>query len=242
MSPYYFRNVYRDDFQGLFLAQYIKRIKKFKKVAIFYEVNDYSMGLMQAFVKEALKLRIRIVGTEAFTNETTDFKPQLTNFKMRRPDAIFVPAYHPQALLIASQAKSLGIKATIFGADGLDNAVMLNNPDTEGLFVTTPFLVDKAGPAAAGFIKAHKKAHDGADPGWMTANTYDAFGMAVAAIKKVGENRVKIREYLAAINSAGKGYNGVTGLTFFDKNGDCLKAAYVKEIKNGKWVSAKQMD
>ncbi|NQU64198.1 MAG: ABC transporter substrate-binding protein [SAR324 cluster bacterium] len=242
MSPFYFRNVYRDDFQGLFLAQYVKKVKKFKKVAIFYEVNDYSMGLMQAFVKEALKLKIRIIGTEAFTNETTDFKPQLTNFKMMRPDAIFVPGYHPQALLIASQAASLGIKTVIFGADGLDNAAMENNPDTEGLFVTTPFLVDKAGPAAAGFIKAHKKARNNEDPGWMTANTFDAFGMAVDAIKAVGENRVKIREYLAGINSAGNGYKGVTGLTYFDANGDCLKAAYVKEIKNGKWVSSKQLD
>ena len=242
MSPFYFRNVYRDDFQGLFLAQYIKKVKKFKTVAIFYEVNDYSMGLMKAFVKEALNLKIRIVGTEAYTNETTDFKPQLTNFKMRRPDAIFVPGYHPQALLIASQAASLGIKSVIFGADGLDNGVMLNNPDTEGLFVTTPFLVDKAGPAAAGFIRAHKKARGGEDPGWMTANTYDAFGMAAEAIEAVGENRVRIRDYLAGINSAAKGYEGVTGLTYFDENGDCLKAAYVKEIKNGQWNSAQQMD
>ncbi len=241
MSPFYFRNVYRDDFQGLFLARYIKKIKKFKKVAIFYEVNDYSMGLMSAFMKEALKLKINIVGTEAYTNETTDYKPQLTKFKRMRPDAIFVPGYHPQALLIASQAASLGIKAAMFGADGLDNPAMLANPDADGLFVTTPFLVDKAGPKASGFIAKHRKDR-GEDPGWMTANTYDAFGMAAEAINAVGQDRVKIRDYLAAINNASNGYDGVTGLTFFDANGDCLKAAFVKEIKNGKWVSAQQMD
>jgi len=240
LSPYYFRNVYRDDFQGLFLAQYVNKVKKFKKIAIFYEVNDYSMGLMAAFMQEALKLKIQILGTEAYTSETTDFKPQLTKFKMMKPDAIFIPGYHPQALLIASQAASLGIKATLFGADGLDNPVMLNNPDTEGLFVTTPFLVDKAGPKASGFISRHKKARN-EDPGWMTANTYDAFGMAIEAIKAVGTDREKIREYLAAINSAEKGYDGVTGLTYFDENGDCLKAAFVKEIRKGQWVSAQQL-
>jgi branched-chain amino acid transport system substrate-binding protein len=240
MSPYYFRNVYRDDFQGLFLAKYAKQVKNFKRVAVFYEVNDYSMGLMSAFMKEALQLGIQILGTEAYTNETTDYKPQLTKFKMMRPDAIFVPGYHPQALLIASQAASLGIKATLFGADGLDNPVMLNNPDTEGLFVTTPFLPDKAGPKAAGFINRHRQAR-GEDPGWMTANTYDAFGMAVAAIKAVGPNREKIREYLADIDSVDNAYDGVTGLTYFDANGDCLKAAFVKEIRNGKWVSAEQL-
>lgn len=240
MSPYYFRNVYRDDFQGLFLARYIKEVKNFKTVAIFYEVNDYSMGLMSAFMKEALKLKIRILGTEAYTNETTDFKPQLTKFKRMKPDAIFIPGYHPQGLLIASQAASLGIDAALFGADGLDNPEMLKNPDAEGLFVTTPFLVDKAGPKASSFIAAHKKEY-GQDPGWMTANTYDAFGMAVEAIKAVGTNREQIREYLANINNPDSGYEGVTGLTYFDENGDCLKSAYVKEIKNGKWTSAEQM-
>lgn len=240
MSPYYFRNVYRDDFQGLFLARYAKQVRGIDTVAIMYEINDYSMGLMSAFMKEAVKQKINVLGTEAFTQETTDFKPQLAKFKMMRPDAIFIPGYHPQALLIASQAASLGIKAPLFGADGLDSPEMLKNPDAEGLFVTTPFLVGSAGPKAAGFIDDHRKEY-GEDPGWMTANTFDAFGMAVEAIKNVGENRERIREYLAGINSPETGYDGVTGLTYFDENGDCLKSAYVKEIKNGKWVAAEQM-
>lgn len=240
MSPYYFRNVYRDDFQGLFLARYIKKVKNFDKVVIFYEVNDYSMGLMSAFMKEALKLKIRILGTEAYTNETTDFKPQLTKFKMMRPDAIFIPGYHPQALLIASQARSLRIKAPLFGADGLDNEAMLKTPDTEGMFVTTPFLVEKAGPSAKGFIRSHRKQY-GEEPGWMAANTYDAVGMAVKAIRKVGNDREKIRAYLAGINSRENGYEGVTGLTYFDGNGDCMKSAFIKEVRGGKWVGAEQM-
>ncbi|MBL7211065.1 MAG: ABC transporter substrate-binding protein [Desulfobacteraceae bacterium] len=240
MSPYYFRNVYKDDFQGFFLAKYADRIKGFKKMAIFYEVNDYSMGLMLAFMKEAKKLGIKILGTEAYTSDTTDFKPQLTKFKMMKPDALFIPGYAPQGTLIVSQARSLSMKnVAFFGADGLDDDVMVKNPDAEGLFVTTPFLPDKAGPQAAGFIKAYKKKY-GKDPNWFAANTYDAVGLAAAAIKAVGQDREKIREYLASINSKEKAYDGVAGKTYFDKNGDCLKDAFVKEIKDGKWVSAEK--
>jgi branched-chain amino acid transport system substrate-binding protein len=239
MSPYYFRNVYKDDFQGAFLARYVDEVKGIKRVAIFYEVNDYSMGLMSAFMKEAVKRGIKILGTEAYTPDTTDFKPQLTKFKMMRPDAIFIPGYAPQGTLIASQAVSLGLKAGFFGADGLDDDLMVKNPDAEGLFVTTPFLPDKAGPAAAKFIKSYKKVY-GKDPNWFAANTYDAVGMAAAAIKAVGMDRDKIREYLASLNSADNAYVGVTGKTYFDMNGDCLKAAFIKEIKGGNWVSAKQ--
>ncbi|MBW2204383.1 MAG: ABC transporter substrate-binding protein [Deltaproteobacteria bacterium] len=240
MSPYYFRNVYRDDFQGLFLAKYVKTVKDYKKIAIFYEVNDYSMGLMLAFMKEAKKLGIKILGTEAYTADTTDFKPQLTKFKMMKPEAIFIPGYAPQGTLIISQARSLGMKdVAFFGADGLDDDLMVKNPDTEGLFVTTPFLPDKAGPQAAGFVKAYRKKY-GKDPNWFAANTYDAVGIGAQAIKVVGQNREKIRDYLASINSKDKAYDGVAGKTYFDKNGDCLKEAFVKKIKNGKWVSAEK--
>jgi branched-chain amino acid transport system substrate-binding protein len=240
MSPYYFRNVYKDDFQGLFLAKYAKEVKGYKKVAIFYEMNDYSMGLMNAFMKQAKKNGIRILGKEAYTAETTDFKPQLTKFKMMKPDAVFIPGYAPQGTLIISQAKSLGMNNVDFlGADGLDDNLMLKNPDTEGLFVTTPFIPDKAGPNAAAFIKAYQEKF-GIEPNWFAANTYDAVGIAAQAIAQAGPNREKVREYLAAMDTKAKAYDGVAGKTYFDKNGDCLKEAFVKEIKNGKWVGAEK--
>jgi branched-chain amino acid transport system substrate-binding protein len=240
MSPFYFRNVYKDDFQGLFLAKYAKLARGFQKVAIFHEVNDYSMGLKLAFAQEARRLGIQIVGTEAYTSDTTDFKPQLTKIKMMKPDAIFIPGYAPQGTLIVSQAAALGLKnVAFFGADGLDDDLMLKNPDAEGLFVTTPFLPDKAGPQAASFIEAYKKKY-GKEPNWFAANAYDGVGMSAQAIAAVGPDRVKIRDYLASINSKEKAYKGVAGDTYFDENGDCLKDAFVKEIKGGKWVSAEK--
>jgi branched-chain amino acid transport system substrate-binding protein len=239
MSPYYFRNIYRDDFQGAFLARYADEVKGFKRIAIFYQVNDYSLGLMSAFMKEAVKRGIKILGTEPYTSDTTDFKPQLIKFKMMRPDAIFNPGYAPQGTLIASQAAGLGLKVKLFGADGLDDDLMLKNPDAEGLFVTTPFLADKAGPQAAQFIESYKRVF-GKDPNWLAVNTYDAVGMAAEAIKVVGMDRERIRDYLAGINSLDKAYVGVAGKTYFDENGDCLKPAFIKEIKDGKWISAEE--
>jgi branched-chain amino acid transport system substrate-binding protein len=239
MSPYYFRNVYKDDFQGTFLARYAKKVMEFNKIAIFYENNDYSIGLKDAFVAEAKNLGLSILGEEAYTNETTDFTSQLTKFRAMGPDAIFIPGYAPQAKLIVAQAAKLGMRVGYFGADGLDDDILLEIPETEGLFVTTPFLPDKAGPAAASFIEAYREKY-GVEPNWFAANTYDAVGMAVAAIKSVGTDREKIREYLANINSVAGAYKGVTGATFFDENGDCLKPAFVKMIKGGQWFSAER--
>ena len=236
-SPYYFRNVYKDDFQGDFLARYAGEVMHFKKIAIFYEVNDYAMGLKDAFMRQAKKVGLRVIGAESYMAETTDFKAQLTKFKMMRPDAIFIPGYAPQATLLISQARSLGLKCAFFGADGLDDEIMLKNPDADGLFVTTPFLVDRGGAMVKEFVVRYREKF-GIEPNWFAANTYDAVGLAAAAIAAVGNDREKIRAYLAAISSPANAYQGITGKTYFDENGDCLKAAFVKVVKNGAWVSA----
>jgi len=220
-------------------ARYAQKVMEFDKIAIFYENNDYSIGLKDAFVTEANNLGLTILGEEAYTNETTDFTSQLTKFRAMRPDAIFIPGYAPQAKLIVAQAAKLGMRVGYFGADGLDDNILLEIPETEGLFVTTPFLPDKAGQAAAAFIEAYRVKY-GVEPNWFAANTYDAVGMAVAAIKSVGADREKIREYLADIDSIAEAYQGVTGATFFDENGDCLKPAFVKMIKGGQWFSAER--
>ncbi len=60
-------------------------------------------------------------------------------------------------------------------------------------------------------------------------------------IKKAGPDRKKIRDGLAAHDSPAKAYQGLTGATYFDKNGDCQKPAFVKLVKDGKFVPAQQM-
>ena len=62
--------------------------------------------------------------------------------------------------------------------------------------------------------------------------------MIVEAIEKKGESRKSIRDHLGSLTSPEKGYQGITGLTYFDENGDCLKPAYVKQVVKGKFVAA----
>ena len=150
-SPYYFRNVFTDAFQGSFLAQYAAK-QGLKKVAILHQVNDYSIALKDAFVAEAEKLGLTIVGVESYQAQATDFKPQLTKFKLRRPDVLFVPGYAPEGKTIAVQAKELGVP--MLGGDGLESDIMLEVPESEGLTVTTPFYAGKASDEAKAFIAA----------------------------------------------------------------------------------------
>ena len=171
--------------------------------------------------------------------DNTDFKAQLTSIKAKQPDLIFLSGLYSQAGLIASQAREVGITAQLFGADGVDSPDFLEiaGDAAEGTYVTTPFVFGLGDPKAQKMAMAFEKEF-GVAPDTWAALTYDAVGMIVEAIEKGGENRKAIRDHLASINSPEKGYDGITGLTYFDENGDCTKPAYVKIVKDGQFVPA----
>jgi branched-chain amino acid transport system substrate-binding protein len=237
---WFFRNCYTDDYQGQYLASYVvpKLLKK-NKVAIFYENNDYAIGLKDAFVVGAKMSGVTVTGTEAYVAKTTDFTPQLTKLLVDMPETIFLCGYHPEGALIAGQARKLGFTGPFFGADGIDNEdyIKIGGEATENTYLTVPFLAASAGPAGKEFAERFKKAYD-RDVDWMSANAYDCLGILAAVIAKTGPDRNKIRDGLAAMNGPKFGYEGITGLTFFNSKGDCFKPAFVKMVKDGKFVSA----
>jgi branched-chain amino acid transport system substrate-binding protein len=234
-----FRNIYRDDFQGRFLARYISRVMGLKKVAVFHDMNDYGIGLADAFAKEAAALGLAVAGVEAYLKGAQDFSPQLTKIKAEAPDALFIAGYSAEGALIADQAAAVGLDVPKFGADGLDNEdyIKIAGPAAEGTFLTAPFLAEAAGPEAAAFIAAFK-ARFGRDPDYMSANAYDATGLLAAILAQTGPDREKVRDALAAMNSPATAYAGVTGLNYFDDNGDCQKPAFVKTVAGQKFVAA----
>ncbi|MFW6147442.1 MAG: ABC transporter substrate-binding protein [Thermodesulfobacteriota bacterium] len=237
---WFFRNCYTDDFQGKYLASYVvpKLLKK-EKVAIFYENNDYAIGLKDSFVAGAKESGVTVTGTEAYVAKTTDFTPQLTKLLRDKPESIFLCGYHPEGALIAGQARKLGFNGPLFGADGIDNIdyIKIGGKAADNTYLTVPFLAASAGPAGKAFAENFEKA-TGREVDWMSANAYDCLGILAQVIEKVGPDRKKIRDGLAAINSKEKGYEGVTGLTYFDSKGDCYKPAFVKKVENGKFVPA----
>ena len=237
---WFFRNCYTDDFQGKYLATFVvpKLLGK-NSVAIFYENNDYAIGLKDSFMAGAKSAGVTVTGAEAYVAKTTDFTPQLTKLLQDKPETIFLCGYHPEGALIAGQARKLGFNGPLFGADGIDNEdyIKLGGKATDNTYCTVPFLAASAGPAGQEFAKQYKEAY-GRDVDWMSANAYDCLGILAQVIAETGPDREKIREGLAAINSEANGYKGITGLTYFDKKGDCAKPAFVKMVKDGKFVAA----
>ncbi|MCY3549440.1 MAG: ABC transporter substrate-binding protein [Candidatus Poribacteria bacterium] len=247
-SDWTFRNLYRDDFQGEFIANYIKNyMKEFQSVAILFDNDDYGRGLRDGFSAAAEEIGIEIVASEAYDRDNTDFKAQLTSIKAKNPDLIFISGLYGQAGLIAKQAREAGITAQFFGADGVDSPdyLIIAGPAAEGTYLTTPFTFELGGEQAKQVASSFESEY-GVPPDTWAALTYDAVGMIAEAIEKtynreatLAENRKAIRDHLASLDTPEEGYKGITGLTYFDKNGDTVnKPAYVKIVKDGQFATA----
>ncbi len=237
---WFFRNCYTDDFQGKYLASHVvpKLLGK-NSVAIFYENNDYAIGLKDSFIAGAKSAGLKVTGVEAYVAKTTDFTPQLTKLLRDKPDTIFLCGYYPEGALIAGQARKLGFNGPLFGADGIDNEdyIKIGGKATDNTYMTVPFLASAASQAGKDFAKQYKAAY-GRDVDWMSANAYDALGILAEVIGKTGPDRKKIRDGLAAYNSKANAFIGITGATYFNEKGDTYKPAFVKMVKNGKFVAA----
>jgi branched-chain amino acid transport system substrate-binding protein len=236
-GPYTFRNLYRDDYQGIFLARLAKELGA-KRVAVFYDNDDYGIGLKKAFVAEAAEQGLEIIGEEAYVREQTfDYSVGLDKFAARKPDVIFVSGLYSEAATIIKQARSKGISAAFLGGDGVDSPgfIEIAGEAAEGMIVTSPFVFTEENEKAVRFREAYHE-HNGYDPDTWAALSYDAVMMAAEAIRAVGPDREAIREWFAGRNSEEKGYLGVTGNTYFDEEGDCLKPAWVKVVRDGEFV------
>jgi branched-chain amino acid transport system substrate-binding protein len=238
-SDWAFRNIYRDDFQGIAIARYIKNSLKNDNVVIFFENDNYGAGLKDAFEQEAEKIGLKILTAEPFVREDSDFKPQLTNAGVYKPKIIFIAGLYREASLIVSQARDMGFTSQFIGGDGLfsDDFLTGGLKAVEGTLLTVPFVFELGGEKAQALYDISVTKYGEAPDCW-TALTYDAVSIVADAIREKGEDRKAIRDKLASMNSPEKAYPGITGATYFDKNGDCNKPIQVAIVRDGKFLAA----
>ncbi|MEA4855759.1 ABC transporter substrate-binding protein [Solidesulfovibrio sp.] len=236
-----FRTIYRDDYQGKFLAKYMAKALGLRKVALLYENNDYGLGLKKSFLKQARRRGLAVVAVEAYKKGDLDFTALLTKMKSAGPQGLFIAGYYAEAALIANQAATVGLAVPKFGADALDSPdfLRLAGPAAENTFMTAPAFDVSPDSAGSRFTAAFAQRF-GREADWMNAYAYDAAGVLLAAAAKAGPDRAKIRAALAAMRPRAVGYAGVAGPIAFDASGDCLRSAFVKTVKNGAFVAAPQ--
>ncbi|MDD5068178.1 MAG: ABC transporter substrate-binding protein [Candidatus Pacebacteria bacterium] len=228
-GDYIFRDVPSDLFQAKYAAQFAYNTLKKTKVAIVYINNDWGIGLNKAFTDAFTALGGSVVSSEAYAPDSQDLRSQITKVKASTADLFYFPSFTDGAIAGIKQAKVLGLKQPIFGADSWDDNKIWDTlgKDGEGVMYT------RVKTNSTDAFKASMKAKLGNDSIIYPSNfAYDGIKILAQVISQVGTDSTKIKDALYKVNYNG----GVSNLNIqFDKNGDPVGADYnVLVVKNAK--------
>jgi branched-chain amino acid transport system substrate-binding protein len=231
-----FRTCFTDDQQGEVAARFVKGDLKKNKVGIFYAAQDtYSSGLARSFRDEFKKLGGQVVVDKGYQKGETNFTTYLNELEAARPEIIFVPNYYNDMVLIARQAKQVGIPGDHFvGGDGWDSSDLIEGAATEleGAYFTNHYAPDVPWPNSKKFVEAYKAKYKGQDPSSLAAQGYDAARLLFDAIGRATEVKPDaVRKALAET----KNFQGATGTLTIDKDRNANKPIVVVQIRDKKF-------
>lgn len=236
-----FRICFSDPAQGTKSAEYIGMNQLASKVAIIYDSSDpYSSGICESFKAEATNQGFEVVASEAFTADSkTDFKVQLQKAKDSGADLLFLPVYYQEASLILQQANDVGYAPKIFGCDGFDGLLDVENFNldlAEGVMLLTPFAADAQDEATQKFVAAYAEKYNNEVPIQFAADAYDAIYAIKAAIEEAGATAdMTASELCDAMNGTMTKITlkGLTGTITWDESGEPNKEPKAVVISGG---------
>jgi branched-chain amino acid transport system substrate-binding protein len=233
VGDYIFRVCFLDPFQGSVVAKFAREHVKATTAAVLWDQkSDYSIGLAEVFEKRFTALGGQVLAKEAYAQGDTDFRPQLTALKQHKPDVLFVPGYYTDAGWIARQARELGIQATLIGGDGWesDKIFELGGSAIDGAYYVAHFAIEAPSPMMRRYVPAYQKAY-GKEPDGLSALSYDATMVAIAAMKRAPDlSGPSLRAAIAET----KDFEGVAGTITLDEKRNPVKPAFVVQISGGK--------
>ncbi|HIY00320.1 MAG TPA: ABC transporter substrate-binding protein [Candidatus Blautia faecipullorum] len=240
-----FRMCFTDPMQGTKSAQFISEHELATKVAVLYDsMADYNVGIHDSFVEAAGEYGLEVVADEAYTTDSnTDFSVQLSKIKDSGAELLFLPNYYSDNALILQQASEAGMDdITVFGVDGMDGILSVENFDTslaEGVMLLTPFSATGEDEATKSFVKAYNDAHNGETPNQFAADAYDViYAMKLAADDAAITPDMSNEDISAAMSASMLNIelDGLTGKAKWTEDGECDKEPRAFVIQDGVYV------
>ncbi|WP_291441266.1 ABC transporter substrate-binding protein [Desulfovibrio sp.] len=238
-KKYYFRACFIDPYQGAAAATYARENLGFKKAAVLMDMtNDYAVGLASFFSRSFKKQGGEVVSTLKYSSGDQDFTAQLTELISKQPDIVFMPAYFAEGAIIMKQARELGAKFRLMGADAMDNpdTLKLGGKAAEG-FLHTTFPYDPAmtnmSEAAQRFTDAWKATYPNKETNVNGALGYNSYFIIIDAIKRA--NSAEPQAIAKALGET-KDLSTALGVLSINESHDAEMPVGIIEYKDGKRV------
>lgn len=252
LSPLVFLTSLTTDEQGRDMARYAVGKKGWKRVAVLAPNSKLGQELGSAFADEAKKLGGNVVANVsypeiAYKKSSTgkekgrgnvDYSGEVRRVRAAHPQAIYIPGYYDELVLITSQLSFSDVASVLLGANGWNEnrLIRMCGKYVEGAYFTAAYFSEAPNAAVRNFHNSYLNKY-GAKPGYLAAQSYDATRMVLDGLDRGAKDGKQLAGYLKDVKS----YNGVSGqITLKDANGKPSKEASILTIRQGVIVEAEK--
>lgn len=245
VNPWIFKTAQSDVYAAAKVIDYLKA-KKLMKVAVISVANAFGQSGLEQLKKQAPPAGITLVAEESFQPTDTDMTTQIMKIRGTPAQAVICWGTNPGPAIVAKNMQSLGVKLPLVMSHGVANKKFIELAGSAANGVVFPagkLLIAESIPKseaqrsvllkyAEDFKQTYSK-----DADTFGGHAYDALQLVVEALKAVGPDRQKIRDYLETAT-----FTGISGNFKFsakDHNGLIKDAFAMVKIVDGKWVPEK---
>ncbi len=227
--------------EGRILTRYAAENLGTKKIAVFYQNDEYGLGLLRG-VKYgvAASKGVRLVGQASYEVTDTDVSAQAVKLRGSGADTVFIAATPGQGALIVREMAKLGWRPTLLATFTLGDPIMftLAGEAWNDVYSTAYFPLPGLGDARVDQMLATLIRYNAA----LARSPYNALAGVtfieplVEALRRTGPTVTKDR-VVAALESL-RNWNGEVsrGITFGPNRRQGLNRIYIVKASGGKYV------
>jgi branched-chain amino acid transport system substrate-binding protein len=221
--------------------------KKITKVAIITVTAGFGDFGRQELKRVAPVYSISIVADERYGPKDSDMTAQLTKIKGSNAQALINWSIGPPQVLVTKNWKQIGMTIPLYQSHGFGNKrnIELAGGAAEGLLCPLGHIIVaekvKADHPEKAVVMKYKSEYEKrfkADVSGFGGYAHDALYLLVDAMKAVGPDKAKIRQYLETKVKKWPGASGVFNFSPQDHTGLNKDAFEMIVVKNGDWAFA----
>ena len=239
-GQYIFRVIPADDVNSKILAKYVISNLKIKKIGIFKDSADqYSQGLANAFNNELVSAGGKVVDTKEFSTIPVTNQASVQAMVSGGAEGILIAGSAPsQAIAVAEAAKEISPQIKLIGGHALYLYELLKDgkENVEGMYVSSPWHAKVPKPEVQTYAKSFGQMFGGQANARSALASDAAFLIAGVLEKNPDIDRTGLMTKLSGIGTDSPAFDGTTGRTSFDKNGDVVKPIVILQVKNNQFI------
>ncbi len=206
---------------GTALARYAANQLGFTTASVLYANNEYGRGLRQTFIDEFVRLGGRVEDVDPYSPVQPEVGAYVARLLRRqRSQFLVLGGNEADALAVLRALRAGGVTLPVMGGDGLEG-LEAGGPVTEGTYIALGYLPTQDSKPNRAFVEGYRARYPAAsDPTQAAAAAYDVLWMLREIMLRVGTDRTRIRDAVAAVGHGAPPFEGAGGAIAFDANGD----------------------